>query len=358
MVPRPRCPSGRSAGVGGPGSASPRGPTEVPSESGVGVLRPPHRAPPPASSPSAAREEPGLRAAGARTPPPPAFVSAAPLRLPFLFPTRKAFIRIPGANQLPPAREPVPSAGRRPPARRPRSQSPRARGSESPRVAGRAAGLTHRKLLPSPGPGGAGRWAGVALGGRARAACGRPRAASGLAGGGRGAGVTTAARGSGRSRRGRAPGLAERGLRSRRAASCPPPSPRARVVTPSRLRVRAVRGRPGRGRRRRPPGTLGLWAVGDCPPESARSGSTLKVPGENPKLSREPGGGEWLRARDPAGHLAERASFLCLSPGRGHPGLGWAAASSAPSSPRNFFYSSQRAASTWGSEGPGSRRAA
>lgn len=82
------------------------------------------------------------------------------------------------------------------------------------------------------------------------------------------------------------------------------------------------------------------------------------VSGENPELPREPHGGEWLRAWDPAEDLAERASFLRPSPGGGRPGLGWAASSSSPSSPRNFFYSSQRAASTWGSKGPGSRRAA
>lgn len=59
-----------------------------------------------------------------RTPPAsPAFVSAALLRLPFLFPTRKAFIRSPGANRLPPAREPVPERGEAP-ARRPSQPIP------------------------------------------------------------------------------------------------------------------------------------------------------------------------------------------------------------------------------------------
>ena len=76
----------------------------------------------------------------------------------------------------------------------------------------------------------------------------------------------------------------------------------------------------GPGRRWRPPGTLGLWAVGTALRESARSGSTLMVPGENPELSREPRGGEWLRARDPAGDLAERgARFLSVPLSRPRP---------------------------------------
>lgn len=158
-------------------------------------------------------------------------------------------------------------------------------------------------------------------------------------------------RGSGRSRGGRAPGLPRgacawaRGvLLTALAASS------GRHAEPS----------PGKsGARAAGPGTqaASAWDVdfrrwGTALRESARSGSTLKVPGESPKLV--PGAlRRGVAARGiPAGHLAERASFLPLRPGRRHPGLGWAAASSAPSSPRNFFYSSQRAASTWGSEGP------
>ena len=83
----------------------------MPSESGVGVLCPPHRAPPPASVPPAPREEPGLRAAGGRPPPPPAFVSA--LHFLSLFssrPGKPSFVAPEQIGSLPPASGSPPAA--------------------------------------------------------------------------------------------------------------------------------------------------------------------------------------------------------------------------------------------------------
>lgn len=245
----------------------------MPSESGVGVLCPPHRAPPPASVPPAPREEPGLRAAGGRPPPPPAFVSA--LHFLSLFssrPGKPSFVAPEQIGSLPPASG-SPSAGRRPHARRPsqpipareRLGEPVGGGARRVVAGGARPASPTANFSPSPGPSGAGRGVGVALGGRARAACGRPRAASGLAGGGRGAGVTTAARGSGRSRRGRTPD-APRGAcapGARRPAHRPPASSgRHAEPSPGKSGARAA----GPGRRWRPPGTLGLWTVGDGAP--------------------------------------------------------------------------------------------